>query len=463
MVNGNGVCFRRPQKIETAAGVARPVVLAAVGLGMLAASAGAAVYYVAPSGNDGNPGVSTAAPWRTLKPVNAIPLQPGDEVLFERGGVWIGPGTLGSNALNCNYSGTSSNPIVMGAYGNGRPPILANPPTSSSLTDVIGINASWIIIQDFLLTDAHAAGVNMTVASQHNTLRRLEITRVGQGIILAGSGHGATDNYIHDLHMVVNTPGGTDDYGAIGVTLSFASDCEVAHNRIVNCAAYSYDFGTDGGVIEWWGNSDGNDVHHNWGEKSNGFAEVGGQAGNHAYDNRIAYNVSFNNGVFTVLHTAGAFGVDSTFRVENNTIVETQPHNPMLWACISFSGNTLTPGAYQLRNNIFYLGNIQSVSPAITQGWVFSHEHNFYQFLDSRTVSGFNLDPTERITDVRLKDPDNGDFHLLPDSPAVDAGLVLGYSQDFENNPVPEGSAPDVGAYEYKSIRPSPPRFFGVK
>jgi hypothetical protein len=41
------------------------------------------------------------------------------------------------------------------------------------------------------------------------------------------------------------------------------------------------------------------------------------------------------------------------------------------------------------------------------------------------------------------------DLHLKHDSPAVDAGVDLGYAFDFDRKPVPAGSAPDIGAFEY--------------
>jgi len=34
-------------------------------------------------------------------------------------------------------------------------------------------------------------------------------------------------------------------------------------------------------------------------------------------------------------------------------------------------------------------------------------------------------------------------------SPAIDAGLNLGYQTDFDNLPVPSGPSPDLGAFEY--------------
>ena len=46
--------------------------------------------------------------------------------------------------------------------------------------------------------------------------------------------------------------------------------------------------------------------------------------------------------------------------------------------------------------------------------------------------------------DPLFVDPDNGDFHLLPDSPCIDAGKP---SSDYSNEPNPNGCQVNMGAY----------------
>jgi len=46
-------------------------------------------------------------------------------------------------------------------------------------------------------------------------------------------------------------------------------------------------------------------------------------------------------------------------------------------------------------------------------------------------------------------DPAKGDYHLKAGSPAINRGLDLGYTQDRDGKPVPQGGAPEIGAYEF--------------
>lgn len=51
-------------------------------------------------------------------------------------------------------------------------------------------------------------------------------------------------------------------------------------------------------------------------------------------------------------------------------------------------------------------------------------------------------------------DQDNGDFRLLVTSPAINAGIDIGVTEDIEGNPrpMPAGSNPDLGAYENAEV-----------
>ncbi|HRH37859.1 MAG TPA: hypothetical protein PK760_05910, partial [Flavobacteriales bacterium] len=50
----------------------------------------AATYYVSPTGSDSNNGTSQATAWQSITRVNQISssLQPGDRILFQKGGTY---------------------------------------------------------------------------------------------------------------------------------------------------------------------------------------------------------------------------------------------------------------------------------------------------------------------------------------------------------------------------------------
>ena len=86
---------------------------------LVAATLQATTYYVSPSGNDGANGTSTGSAWKTITRVNQATygFQPGDRVLFQRGGTWRGELIMGS-------SGSAALPITVGAYGTGADPVI---------------------------------------------------------------------------------------------------------------------------------------------------------------------------------------------------------------------------------------------------------------------------------------------------------------------------------------------------
>ncbi|MFO1478038.1 MAG: right-handed parallel beta-helix repeat-containing protein [Verrucomicrobiota bacterium] len=91
----------------------------------------AASYYVAANGSDTNNGTSIDTPLQSLAKAGSLPLNPGDVVLFRRGDVFRGQ-------LNLARSGSAGNPIVLGAYGTGNPPVLTGTVPVSNWTNIGG-------------------------------------------------------------------------------------------------------------------------------------------------------------------------------------------------------------------------------------------------------------------------------------------------------------------------------------
>src|SRR5208283_2532222 len=71
--------------------------------------------------------------------------------------------------------------------------------------------------------------------------------------------------------------------------------------------------------------------------------------------------------------------------------------------------------------------------------------------LNSNIKDSIAVDP--KLTSLSLANPN---FHLQPGSPAINAGVpVTGLATDFDGVPRPEGSAFDIGAYQYVSQGPT--------
>jgi hypothetical protein len=394
-------------------------------LGAFKAAQAASYYVDNTSGSDSNSGTSSAAPWKSLSKVNSTTFRAGDTINFKRGSVWTGN-------LRIQNSGTSASRITYRAYDTGAAPRIKNPGvTYGRCIDVTG---NWNVVQDFLLTDAHEAGIFIASGAGRNIIHNNEITAAGTGVMVSGQYNLITENYVHDLKMVVNTPGGDNDYGAVCFWL-YAGNNEISYNRGINCIAPSYDYGYDGGFVEVFNQGDNTYVHHNWAENTNGFFELGGDGS--AQNVTVAYNVMVNTAGAVCIHT-DTIGV-ANFKFDNNTFVATGGSGDRVFECT----NDLS--MLRVRNNIFY-SNLQ-----IANNGNFTHTNNLYHMVNmiNGPGVGFALGSGEKIGNPLFINVGAKAFHLQAGSPAIDAGLSLGYSQDFDDQTVPIGVAPDMGAYEY--------------
>ena len=404
-------------------------------------------YVDSQGGLDSNNGTSENSAWKTLSKINGYSFQPGDVVNFKRNSQWSG-------GLTIKSSGVQGNPIVFQAYGTGNSPVISNPGNSNNWTSGIDILANWVKVKDFAVKDAFYFGVKIgneggsSSVGNHNVVENCEITQSGIGFGLWGQYNQVSSNKVHDLKMVVNTQGGDDDFGATAVHL-YNSNNTVSYNQFYNCKASSYDYTSDGGGIEFYGSVSNSSIHHNWISDSDYLLEVGGGSSSVNADNVVSYNVSINNGGIGYIHVKGGstnYGVDvRNFRFENNTIIET---NQGSWVVLGFSSQP-SSSTFSYKNNIAYVKGFSGFS---NYGG-FTHSNNLYYWTGSSANLGFSSGSGEVVNqDPLFVDPGSGrNYNLKQGSPAIDKGVSLGYTVDFDSKAVPNGSAPDLGAYEYGS------------
>jgi len=396
-------------------------------------------YYLDSSkGNDEANGYSSNTPWKSLDKLNSATLRPGDSVLFASGSIW-------TQALIIRESGSKEAPITYSSYGLGEKPHFSNP--EEEMGSCIIISADWITLENIMASHAQNAGIYLMDGADYNTIKQNEVKDVGLGISIDGSYNNIIQNFVHDLQMVVNNPGGDNDYGAVGIWLGSPngtgspSGNEISYNKLVRCSALSMDYGKDGGAVEFYGNAHNNTVHHNHAEECNGFFEIGGQRDT-LTNNTIAFNLMINNGYAGSFHGGGKFGVTiKNLRIDHNVIYELRTQGIL----IGFWAGDFPPNEIQYHNNIFYLPNYEKVSNSTS----FTHENNIY-FMGGNQSIGMPLGENEMICKPLFVDGENHNFHLESNSPAIDAGKDLKYAFDYEMKPISSESNPDIGAYEYQ-------------
>ncbi|MCD6346820.1 MAG: right-handed parallel beta-helix repeat-containing protein [Bacteroidales bacterium] len=397
-------------------------------------------YYLDSSrGNDEANGISSNTPWKSLNKLNSVSLKPGDSVLFASGSFW-------SQTLIISESGLEDAPITYSSYGQGDKPHFSNP--DEEMGSCIVISADWITVENTLTSNAQHAGIYLMDGADNNTLKQNEVTAVGLGISIDGNYNTITQNFVHDLQMVVNNPGGDNDYGAVGIWLGSPngtgspSGNDISFNKLVRCSALSMDYGKDGGAVEFYGNAHNNTVHHNYAKECNGFFEIGGQKDT-LTNNTIAFNLMINNGYAGSFHGGGKFGVTiKNMRIEHNVIYELRTQGIL----IGFWAGDFPPSAVRYCNNIFYLPHYSKVSNSTS----FTHEYNIY-YMGEKTTTGLPLGEGEMVCNPNFVDGNNYNFHLRSNSLAIDTGKDLKYTQDYNLNPIPMNKKTDIGAFEYQN------------
>lgn len=411
-------------------------------------------YYVDASSTSSSANGSLTSPWKTIAQVNtgSSVLLPGDTVLFKRGQIYVGK-------LNIAKSGTATNPIVYTNYGTGDLPEFTN--TASGV--ITFYSKQYVVIDGIKITDRTISATDHTVQakisyaviidnSPNCTIKNSDISLVGVAIEITGGSNNTlvTGNYFHNLRMVRNTVGGDDDYGANPMVVG-SSNNTITNNRFEECWGTSYDYGFDGGAVEFFGTTmNDNKIMYNTAINCNGFIEIGSSTNGSASNNIIAYNKVINCGILGVYQNGATFSVTvNNLQYYNNTVVETvkQYAKPSVLFWMAGTGN---PGMVVVKNNIFWLSSGVNVASSKFNTGQMIHTNNIYR-MTSGTL-GITPDVTElQSTNANLftnvtGNPDQWDYSLNSTSPAINFGIPIGISKDFIGNQI--NGNPDAGILE---------------
>lgn len=411
-------------------------------------------YFDSVNGSDSAAGTSEGTAWKTLSKFNSTTFAAGETIRFKRGGIWDG-------GLTITESGSSGQRITISDYGTGTKPIFRDT-SGDTYQRALEISGSYITIENIKVDDAATAAIEMFENANNNIIRNSDFSNVGIGITVKGDGSTITNNTFSDLKMVRNTVGGSDDYGALAVNLNADSQTDkqisnttISYNNVLRAKAPSYDYGNDGGFVEIFGGMDNITINGNIIRDSKGFIEIGSapSQNNNVANVYIYNNVAFNNGLFMFVNSGLYAATIDNIVVQNNTIYDSSSTSSQFF----FDNGAPTSSQFILRNNILY-GRAQFVNcnnvPGVSgvgcgsSAGTFTHTNNIYKRVTGSQV-GYTLHASEQSVDAILVSTGSGDLRIRPASPAIGAGYATGYSEDFNRTARPQGSAIDIGAYEF--------------
>jgi parallel beta-helix repeat protein len=416
-------------------------------------------YFVSNNGNNSNPGTSEALPWQTMAKVNSMKsvFNPGDSIKFKRGGYFYG-------TLNLTRSGNSSANIVFTNYGSGNLPKWQYSTAGASIAELsYNYNVSYITFDGFIITDTTTDLINripqakVSIGLQfeggsNNTVKNCEFSLIGIGIFFSNCDNNKCINSkFYNLRMVKNTVGGDDDYGANPIVLGNSSNNIISNNQFKDCWANSYDYGLDGGGVEFFGPCSNNIVTYNLFNDCNGVGEFGSSTSGTSSNNLIGYNLIINCGLLTYCNTTGTFAVEvDNIKYYNNAIIETSADRFGQSELLRFNGSPVAATVFDLKNNIFYIENGMNITTS-GNSTKFSHNNNIYRFLTGGNTN-YTINSNELITsispftDVSNLNPELWNYYPNATSQAIDFGAYLGFTLDYYGNSI--NNRPEAGILE---------------
>ncbi|WP_207485263.1 choice-of-anchor Q domain-containing protein [Arenibaculum pallidiluteum] len=352
--------------------------------------------YVSTSGSDSGSGTSSS-PFRTIAKA-AQAAQPGTTV-------HVAPGTY-EGGFSTSKSGTASAPITFVSDVKWGAKIV--PPASS------GNGVAWNNSGDYV----HIKGFEVDGTNHKSG------TPWNFGIYTTGTGSVVEGNKVHDIATRVGTGGSSGGAGIEGDGYYGDTNIKLLNNVVYDIGAGVGSSGTIQGIYHTTtGEVSGNLIHN--------VAAAGISLWHDPRNIDVVNNTVFQSdmGIWVGAgdHVTGSAPADN-IRVLNNLVYDNARYG------IVEGGQTGTNNVYD--NNLVYDSGTN---------W---RLQNGLKHTDTITA-----DPKF----VNYKADGSGDYHLATGSPAINTGTSTKLtSTDLDGQARVQGSAPDIGAYEYKATTQAP-------
>jgi len=430
----------------------------------LAPSAGAGVCFVDPAGNDRNPGYEDR-PWKTIQKA-ADAARPGDRVIVRKGTY--------TERVQFNTSGKEGLPIAFEALGE---VVVKGPPSLQHWEAVLDVRKrSHLLIKGFRIQDTAWFGIGIH-NSDHITVQGCSTANTqASGIYARDSTEIVVDG--NDVTMACLYEG---DKGGSQECISIASvkGFRVSNNKVHDTTGKKH--GGEGidakesaqdGVIErndvwnlprlgiyvdsWNGLAKGIVVRKNTVHDCSCGIAISCEDGGTVEDVRIENNLVFANRERGIVVSAWVKnGPKRNIAIVNNTCVANGDAKKGWGAGIAVEKTDVT--GLVIRNNILSRNIGKAIEDASGKGPAI--ERNL---VDGGRKGGRDAKAgTSLEGDPLFTDPEKGDYHLRPESPAINAGAAEGApADDLEDFPRPYAGGIDLGCYEAhpKGAKPPAPK-----
>ncbi|HUL22617.1 MAG TPA: right-handed parallel beta-helix repeat-containing protein [Thermodesulfobacteriota bacterium] len=402
------------------------IILISLGLVPLKTAGAGETHYVSTAGSDRNNG-SLSTPWATIQHA-ATQSRPGDTILV-RGGTY-GEGEVWLRA-EYRQGGAPGNLLTIKAYPNEVPVFV------SGDRPVI-LECNYLRIEGLHFRNGKAIGVRGdTVQIVNNTFTGpgyawAAVHAGGNNVLLEGNTCDISGNvmgtqghcyYIHHSTNTIirnNVAKGMTGYG-IHVFDQRRSEDPPGFERLVKNV-----------VIE------GNTVSLSQ-DRSGIILD--------AYDHARIENVVMRNNVLFNNKQCGIYmsGLVSNVKIFNNTLFGNGA------SALFIGGSEREINTVEIKNNIFDLthGDPKAYHVVNAKGNTSLILQNNLYWPKPLLLHKLS-DPSPVIGDPRFANPAEQNFHLLPGSTAIDKGVPLNeVSQDKDGVKRPQGTASDLGAFEF--------------
>jgi hypothetical protein len=401
-------------------------ILLLLALLLVAPSSEGEIYYVSPTGSDGNSG-SQNDPWASVE-YAARKGKPGDTIFvrggtYQEGEVWL--------RAKFGHGGAQGKLLTIKAYPNEIPIFVNN-------------RRPFIIECDYIRIEGLHFKNGKSIGVEGNTVQIVNNTFTGSGYGWAAINAGGTNILLEGNKCDIN--GNTVGTQGHCYYITNGSNITIRNNVARGMTGYGihvFDQRRSGDppdferliknvVIE------GNVLSHS--EQRSGIVLS-------AYDHARIEDVIVRNNVAFDNPDSGIFipGIVSNVKVYNNTLFGNRETALLIYGKAGDVTNV------EIKNNIFDL------SKSDPNAW-----HVFNKNKNNSFVLQNNLywpkpvrlnklsDSSPVIGDPHFVNSREKDFHLLPGSAAIDKGIPLSdVSYDKDGIKRPQGAAPDLGAFEY--------------